>query len=174
MEIIVAQQIQLKLIRLDYAQEIFDRISENKEYLSEWLPWVQVMKSVEDTINYIKVVEKQFKSGSGVQFSIFYEGEIVGLVGLNKIDRKTSTGYIGYWLGQKFQSQGIMTQSVKAVIDYSFNKLDLNKIEIRCAEGNLKSQQIPIRLGFNKGGIIENAEVVNGKTLDHVVYQMNN
>jgi ribosomal-protein-serine acetyltransferase len=41
-----------------------------------------------------------------------------------------------------------MTRVAKALTNYAFTELDLNKVEIRAAEGNSKSRSIPERLGF--------------------------
>jgi ribosomal-protein-serine acetyltransferase len=63
-----------------------------------------------------------------------------------------------------------MTKSCKAFIDYALGELNLNRVEIRCAEGNLKSRAIPKRLGFAKEGIIREAEWLYDHYVNHVVY----
>jgi len=63
-----------------------------------------------------------------------------------------------------------MTDTVKALLQYAFEVLQLHKVEIRAAEGNQKSRAIPERLGFVKEGTIRAAEWLYDHYVDHVVY----
>jgi ribosomal-protein-serine acetyltransferase len=79
---------------------------------------------------------------------------------------------IGYWLGASFQSKGLVTKSCRALIDYAFNELNLNRIEIRCGVENKKSRKIPEKLGFREEGIIRQAEWLHNHFIDLVIYGM--
>jgi ribosomal-protein-serine acetyltransferase len=59
---------------------------------------------------------------------IRYEGSISGVIGYNEIDWQNQVGYIGYWLAESYQKQGIITTSCQAIIDYGFFKLNLNRV----------------------------------------------
>ncbi|AXN38664.1 hypothetical protein CN689_21445 [Peribacillus butanolivorans] len=52
---------------------------------------------------------------------------------------------MGYWLGQQYQGNGIMTRVAKALIDYAINELNISKVEIRAAVENKNSRGIPER-----------------------------
>ena len=109
--------------------------------------------------------------------TIFYQDKIAGVLGYNRIDPVNGIGYAGYWLAQEYNGKGIMTESVKDLVQLGLEYYSLNRIDIRCAVDNHKSRAIPERLGFQQEGIIRGAEKVNGKHLDHVVYgllQQNN
>lgn len=80
------------------------------------------------------------------------------------------TAQIGYWLGEEYQGNGIMTDVTRALTDYIFNELKLNKAEIRVASDNKKSRSIPERLGYANEGCIRQAEWLYDHYVDHVVY----
>jgi len=101
-----------------------------------------------------------------------YKGAISGVVGYPRIDWLNRSTSIGYWIGEKYQGLGLVTKSCSRVLDYSFGRMGLNRIEIRCATENLKSQAIPERLGFKKEGLIRQAEWLYDHYVDHVVYGM--
>ncbi len=101
---------------------------------------------------------------------ILFEGKIVGVAGYNRINWSNKTAYIGYWLGEEFQRNGIMTKVVKSLTDYAFDELKLNKVEIRTAVGNKKSRSISERLNFINEGSIRQAEWLYDHYVDHVVY----
>ena len=65
-----------------------------------------------------------------------------------------------------------MTKACKALVTYAFQELNLNRVEIRCAEKNFKSRVIPERLHFVNEGLIREAEWLYTHYVDHVVYGM--
>jgi ribosomal-protein-serine acetyltransferase len=59
---------------------------------------------------------------------------------------------------------------MKALIDYTFNYLKLNCIEVRVAVGNIRSRTIPKVLGFHEEGRLRDAEWLYDHHVDQVVY----
>ncbi|MEO6949604.1 MAG: GNAT family protein, partial [Ginsengibacter sp.] len=53
-----------------------------------------------------------------------------------------------------------------------FQKIGLNRIEIKAAVRNLKSQAIPIKLNFKKEGVLRQAEFVNNEFIDLFLYSI--
>lgn len=70
------------------------------------------------------------------------------------------------------QGKGIIRNVVHAMIQYAFNNLELNKVEIRVAVNNQKSRAIPEKLGFVKEGHSRRAEWLYDHYMDHVIYGM--
>ena len=58
------------------------------------------------------------------------------------------------------------------MLDYLFNELRLERMEIRCATGNTRSCAIPERLGFTREGVLRHGEWVNDRWVDLVVWGM--
>nr|WP_325981510.1 GNAT family protein [Staphylococcus equorum] len=65
-----------------------------------------------------------------------------------------------------------MTKCTKFLIDYCFNEINLNRIEIQTATKNIKSQKIPRKLGFKQEGILREDEKLNGKFVDSYVFSL--
>jgi ribosomal-protein-serine acetyltransferase len=70
------------------------------------------------------------------------------------------------------QGKGIMTECCRFVVRYGFRTLDLNRIQIPAATGNLRSRRIPERLGFKLEGILRERESLNGAFVDHAMYSL--
>lgn len=161
---------ELELICSSHAQELFELIEDNREYLRDWLPWLDNNRYLQNTIDYIRISQFQYDRNETVQFALIYKGKIVGAVGFHRIDWMNRSTSIGYWVGEKYQGVGLVTKSCARVLDYSFGKMGLHRIEIRCASENIKSQAIPKRLGFTKEGVIREAEWLYDHYVDHIVY----
>ncbi|SES02388.1 ribosomal-protein-serine acetyltransferase [Gracilibacillus ureilyticus] len=168
----IDEEISLKLVELKDAERVFKLTDRSRDYLREWLPWLDSTTSIEDTKGFIKSSLKSFAGNESLTTFILYKGEIVGTAGYNRIDWTNNIAYIGYWLGEDYQGNGIMTRVVKALTDYAFHDLGLQKVDIRAAVQNKKSRSIPERLGFVNEGCIRQAEWLYDHYVDHVVYGM--
>lgn len=168
----IDEEVSLKLVELKDAERVFELTDHSREYLREWLPWLDMTTSVEDTKSFIKSCLRNYAEDKSMTAFILYKGAIVGTAGYNQIDWSNKVAYIGYWLGKDYQGFGIMTKVVKALTDYAFNKLKLNRVDIRAAKENAKSRAIPERLGFGYEGQIRQAEWLYDHYVDHIVYGM--
>jgi ribosomal-protein-serine acetyltransferase len=168
----IDENISLRLFNLGDSKELFDLTIHSKEYLKEWLGWLDYTNKIEDSAEFIKdtlqgVIET---GGNPKSTAIIYKGSIAGTIGFNEISRVHKIGIVGYWLGKEYQGKGIMTKTCKGFMDYGFNELGLNRIEIRVAEENLKSRAIPERLGFTEEGKIRQAEWLYDHYVNHIIY----
>jgi ribosomal-protein-serine acetyltransferase len=168
----IDDQISLKLLDVRDGEKIFDLTNSSRDYLREWLPWLDQTTKQEDTNEFIKMSLKGFAENKSLNTVILVNGQIAGVAGYNEINWSNKTAYIGYWLGEEFQGKGIMTKVARALTDYAFMELNLNKVEIRAAVGNKKSRSIPERLGFVNEGCIRQAEWLYDHYVDHIVYGM--
>lgn len=167
---IIDNDIELRLVDMQYAEEIFKSIDSSREHLRKYLPWVDSTKSVADTKGFIENSKKQYAENKGFDAGIWYKGEFAGVIGFHSINTSIKGTSIGYWLNERFVGKGIMTKACRAFVDYAFNTLELNRLEIRCAEDNFKSGAIPERLGFTKEGIIRDGELLSDGYVNCIVY----
>ena len=163
-------EVKLTLSIPQYAEELFELTDKNRDFLKQWLPWLDTVTKPSDTKEFIEAQLLRFQRGEALHVTIFYRDRIAGVLGYNQIDQVNGIGHIGYWLAWEYNGKGIMTESVKDLMELGFKYYSLNRIEIRCAVENRRSRAIPERLGFQQEGIIRRAEKVYGKHLDHVVY----
>ncbi len=63
-----------------------------------------------------------------------------------------------------------MTSSCKALVDYGFGVLNLNRLVIACASENKRSRLIPERLDFIHEGTAHDAEWLYDHFVDHEIY----
>ncbi|MBQ3368179.1 GNAT family N-acetyltransferase [bacterium] len=150
----------LKELELSDAEYIFKTIDSQRGYLGEWLPFVEFTKSVKDSLDYVNSVVTMPEECKEWQFAVFFGDDFAGLAGFKGTDRLNRKSEIGYWLKEDFQHRGIMTESVRALIKFGFSELGLNRIQIKCAPDNVKSNKIPQRLGFHLEGIERDSEFV--------------
>lgn len=163
---------ELRLIEPRHAKELNSLVTKNYEHIREWSAWLKDReRPIEHTLEWIKRNLEQFAENEGLTIGIWYKGALAGQIefDLNRNDRKME---IGYWLGASFQGKGLITKACRALIDYAFNELNLNRVEIRCGVENQKSRKIPEKLGFREEGIARKAEWLHDHFIDLVIYGM--
>lgn len=161
MNLIINENLYLELVKLSDATDIFNAIDHQREYLGEWLPFVQYIKEVADEENFLKSVLETMEQTQEYIFCIRKDEKFVGLISFIKPDIANQKTEIGYWISKDYQKQGIVTQATKRLCEFAFNDLGMNRVQLRCAVGNLPSKSIPKRLGFTFEGIERHGERVS-------------
>ena len=169
-KITIDDEITLYLENAAFAERYLELVEENYEYLSEWLEWPRFCKSLDDFKKFVRDSLHKYADGKSMTCAIEFRGEIVGNCALNAINHSLEMVEIGYWIGKQYQGNGIITRVCRWLIDYAFTKLDMKKVQIAAAEGNLPSRAVCERLGMQLEGIITNREKVGDKILNHAIY----
>jgi len=166
----VDKELYLQKISFNDADEVFGLIDANRDFLGKWLPFVKMTTSVKNTLAFIEDIQKSYSRE--LVFTITYQGKITGLIGFKDIDRGNRKFEIGYWITSQNEGNGIVTRCCKTCIDLAFDKMKMNRVQIKCGVGNVRSINIPKRLGFKFEGIERAGELHSHKYIDLEVYSM--
>ena len=145
--ILVDEQLVLRSVTETEAGEFFSLTDHNREYLAEFLPWVDRTLSVQDSLNFIKQVKEQRLEGSQYGFVIYYNNELVGHISLMHITDEASPE-IGYWIAKDSSGRGVTTKATEAVQNFGFDIVKLNEIVIKARIENNASNAIAKKLGY--------------------------
>jgi len=140
------------------APKLFQLIDKNRDYLREWLPWLDLNTKISDSLSFIEQSIEDQANEKALVLMICFRNRIVGVIGFNGLDHQNRSCTIGYWIGQEFQGKGITSESTKRLIKYAFNELEMNRVAIDAATKNVKSKAIPERLGFRLEGVAREIE----------------
>jgi ribosomal-protein-serine acetyltransferase len=154
------------------AEEIYIAVRENLEELKLWMPWVTDEYSIETARDFVKTNLIEFSQNSTFAAAVALDEKIVGTIGLHHLDANNKSVQIGYWLDKQAQGKGLATKCSRVLINYAFDDLKLNRIQINCNVENAKSRAIPERLGFKLEGVHRQVEWLNGKFRDWAIYSM--
>lgn len=170
--IVVRPNFELRLRTEADAESIFNIVHKNRAHLRQWLPWVDYNTTADDTRQFIQSCSQQFDKQEGLDLGIWYANQWIGSIGFHDWDKTNRKAALGYWLSEEFQGKGLMTDAAQAMVKYGFDKMHLNRIEIRCATGNVKSQAIPKRLHFKKEGVTRQSEWLYDHFEDMIIYSL--
>lgn len=154
----VNSDIILRQYQIEDSEGLANLVESTRSYIREWLPWVDMNKTIEDSKIFIEGALEGYKNSGIFELGIWYKEQLVGSIGIHSYSQNNKSTAIGYWLSHQFWGEGIMINSVKGLLNYLFNEMKLNRVEIRCGVGNERSCTIPKRLGFTHEGILRQAE----------------
>ena len=160
----------LRPLRADDAPDIFTAIDTQREPLGRWLPFVAATHRVEQTR---EVVAAMLADPANPVFTLRVGDAFAGLIGFKSADSRTRTIEIGYWLRSEYQGRGLMTAAAEALCRMAFGQMGMENVEIKCAAGNLRSNRIPLRLGFRLDRIeVRGEQLADGEFTDLNVYRL--
>ncbi len=146
----IADKTHLALFEPKDYENLFAAVDADRAHLTVFLPWVKETKTAADHLPFIERAWQQYLRDDGWQAKIIYDGKLIGSAGFHGIDWQERTSTIGYWLASAFCGQGIMTQTVAALIRHAFNVWQLASVTIKCEKANRASRAIALRLGFHE------------------------
>jgi ribosomal-protein-alanine N-acetyltransferase len=121
----------------------------------------------------LKRYARDVRDDSGYSFFVFRRGDgaLVGGVNLSHVHRGVAQSCsMGYWMGQKYARQGLMSDAVKAVVSFTFDDLGLHRVEAACVPENTPSRDLLRKIGFKEEGYARKYLRINGSWRDHLLF----
>ena len=140
----------LRRIRQSDAQIVADTVAANLGRLSAWMIWAApAAGTVEEQRRRIPQAVARWDAGNSFQYLAVHAdtGAHLGNFGL---ERRLGRGAmeLGYWLAEDATGYGYATAGAQLLTEAALALPDVNRVEIHCDAANLRSQQIPRRLGY--------------------------
>ncbi len=95
--------------------------------------------------------------------------KLIGNCGIHKIDSKNRNATLGIFIGDKEErNKGYGTETIKLLLDYGFNYLNLHEIQLDVMSFNERAIRCYEKAGFKQYGRRRESEYVNGKYYDRI------
>lgn len=154
-----------------------DNIS--KKYIN-WLNTYEITKFTEQKNfkhNYSNVknyVKKKFLSKDDLLFGIFYKNKHVGNIKLGKINWEHKSAEVSFFIGdKKFWGKGITSNSLKKVVSFATNTLNIKKINAGYYENNFGSAKVFSNCNFKVEGIKKKQIIFENRRIDSILVGYN-
>ena len=136
-----------------------------------WYPHREMV----DTIAFLNLVYDSYNKNKAAPWGIQFKGDdkIIGTAGFVSWNYEKKSAEIGFALAENQWSKGIITEAVKKIIEFGFEKMELGTITSRCKPENIGSAKVLEKCGFEYEGTIENQMYIKGKFENMRMYSMN-
>ncbi|GAB5416648.1 MAG: hypothetical protein Crog4KO_21370 [Crocinitomicaceae bacterium] len=126
--------------------------------------------TLEDADHFIHHAQKAHPTK---RFCIEKNGIYVGNIGLHpQEDIYKMSAEIGYFIGEVYWGQGIVTEAIKLIVAYGFDQLDIHRIFAGVFSYNLASKKALENAGFQFEGTLKDAVFKNGTYYDELRYAL--
>ena len=168
----VDENIMLRSYKPADAAALFTALDDSRPRLHPWLAWVDATTRPAHSQQFIEQSLQRLECQEGLDMGIFYNGQVIGGLGMREWQHDLKRAQIGYWIATDFEGKGIVRRSLIKFIDFLFDKLSLNKLEIHFVPANKRSASLPRLLGFTIEGVIRQSTLRNGMPDDTVIAGM--
>ena len=153
---ILTPRLRLRPPRLADAAELNAHIVESFAELSPWLPWARELPSVANTEEFCGKAAASFVTGESLNYLGFLRdgGDLIGSVGIPRLDWAVPMFEIGYWCRSSFMGRGLVTEAARAVARMALSQLGAARLEIRVDAKNTRSAAVARRLGFIEEAVL--------------------
>lgn len=93
-------------------------------------------------------------------------GNTIGTCTLFRFDDRNRRAEVGYILNRNYWRRGLMTEVMAAMIAFSFDSLELHRLEADTDPNNAASNALLEKFGFRREGLFRERWWVHGKWLD--------
>lgn len=147
---------------------------DSRGFLVPWEPsWQQDDLTRGHFRDRVKRNGKEMQADAAYPLLVFrtVDQVLVGSITIGLVRRGVSqTATLGYWIGAPFARQGYMGEALAAVLDLSFGKLALRRLEAACLARNMASVALLERHGFRREGLARQYLKINGAWEDHLLF----
>ena len=168
--IIVDDELSIIVPTSEDAVELFSLVDDNRQYLREWLPWLDNNLSVKDELYFIEISQKDRIQGSSGVWLIRENNDLVGTISINWIDWDNKSCGLGYWISEEKVGKGIVNRCCISLINNLISNNQIHRFVIEAAVENFASRKVAEKLGMRLEGIIKDRELLYDTYVDAALY----
>jgi ribosomal-protein-alanine N-acetyltransferase len=169
------KRLQLREFRLTDAQAVFEIFSQDAVTKYHNL---ETMTSAGQAVNLVRGRIGIFNHDVGIRWAIVMQNDldiVIGSCGFYDLDKDHRSAEIGYDLHPAYWHQGIMTEALRAGINFGYSDrfyFHLNRIQALTYLDHKISGLLLLKLGFQEEGILRNYGYWKGEYHDLRVYSL--
>ncbi len=131
--------------------------------------------AVEQVHQLVNKIDDGIRNNTAISWAIALKenpDEMIGTISYHKTDAAHHRAEIGYMIMPHHWRKGLVSEAIKAVLDYGFNSMQLHSIEANINPHNEASRNILLKHGFVKEAYFKENYYYNGRFLDSEIYSL--
>jgi len=131
-------------------------------------------QALADTEGYVNEVLAEYREGLDGPWLMERKQNhtVIGHIHLMEIDTRHRKAQVGFVLSRGYWNQGIATEALSKVLEYSFDEVGLNRVEGLCISDNRAAARVMEKAGMKKEGELREYLFQKAAFWDFSVYSM--
>ena len=169
-----AGKVELWPLAPDCVLDLFEAVEESRRELSTSMHWCHPDYSIDDTRQWVSSRATAWEQGDSYSFLIMdaRAKQVLGTCGIDCIHPVHRFGNLGYWIRTSRIREGAATEATGLLAKFGFLELQLMRIEIVVAVGNLASQKVAQKVGAVREGRLRNRVNSGGEFRDAYMFSL--
>lgn len=162
------RRFKLRLLEVDDAKEVFHYFSQNQ--VTEYYD-LDTFTNITEAEKLIENWKKRFLENEGIRWGIARkeDNKIIGSCGYHNWEKEHFKAEVGFEVTPEFWQRGVMTEVLKPIIQYGFEKMELYRIEALYDPANTASKKTLEKAGFMYEGTLRKSSFEKGKFCDAAI-----
>ena len=158
----------LRQFRIEDAEDMFENWASDPE-VTKFLTWPP-HASVDITKGLLNEWVSRYEDGGYFNWvmELKENGEAIGNISVVNLNEKVESAEIGYCMSRAYWGRELMPEALKAVMDYLFDVIGLNRVAACHDANNPKSGRVMDKAGMKLEGILRSAGINNLGICDKV------
>jgi len=177
LEVDADEELYLGLFERDDAPALAALVEANADHLRPWMSWASSPAGAGQLSFIADRALPAFAEGAGFEAGLWSHGRLVGAAGVHDVELHNRSGVIGYWLDAAQQGRGLMTRTVRAVVERCFTQSlfpegPFERLEIATEVSNRRGRAVAERLGVTVEGVLRRRPFSAEKYVDLAIYSL--
>ena len=170
-KVIETERLILRRFVLDDAEMMYKNWASDPA-VTEYLTW-QPHENVEQTKAIISMWLDDYEKGA-YQWALELKeiGEPIGSIGVVDMDEGEGLAEMGYCMGKSFWGRGLMPEALKAVLDFLFDEVGVDRVTAKHDSENPKSGRVMQKAGMRFEEFVPKGGKNNRGIIDIVKYTL--
>ena len=166
---LLTPRLMLRPVRMSDAEDMFE-YSRDPEVARHVL-W-DAHRSIHQTRDYIRYLIHQYRTAAPGTFAIVLRdsGKVIGTIGFMWVQTDNRSAEVGYSLSRSYWNQGYMTEALREVVAFGFERLKLNRMDAQHECSNPASGRVMLHAGMRHEGTLRQRIFNKGRFVDVELY----
>ena len=163
------QRLRLRRMTMRDARDVF--AYSHDEEVARHVLW-SAQKDISEAKDYLRYMLRRYRADEPSSWGIEEKrtGKLVGTIGYMAYSEDNGSVEVGYSLAHWLWNGGYMTEALARVIDYTFDAMDVNRIEAQHELDNPASGRVMEKCGMQREGVLRQRLYNKGKFVDVALY----
>lgn len=167
---IVTERLVLRRFRQEDAQAMFENWASDDE-VTKYMTW-PAHTDIGTSEWVVNDWVSSYKKEDFYQWAIEFEGQPIGSISVVNHRDDVAKAHIGYCIGSNWWRRGIMTEALKAVMNFLFDEIGFNRIEACHDPNNPNSGKVMVKCGMRYEGTHRQSGRNNQGICDEAFYAL--